>query len=125
MIGWVTFGSLLTLASAFGLTTVYYRRRARRAETKPGLPAALTTATHPGDQSRARSRSGRKYKCRDLMEGAEARFLQPGTQVEVPDYFLGGESEETADSGEFCPEEGVFGDRYDRHGVKIEQNCFI
>ena len=122
MIGWVTFGCLLTLASAFGLTTVYYRRRARRAETK-----TITPATHPGDQSRGRSRSGRKYKCRDL-EGAEARFLQPGPQAELPDYFLGGESEETADSGEFCPEDGtggVFGDRYDRHGVKIEQNCFI
>ena len=115
MIGWVSFGCLVTLASALGLTTVYYRRRARRAETKSGQ-----------SPSQSRARSERKYKGR--VEGAEARFLQPtGSQAgaQLPEYFIGGEGEET---GEFCPEDetgGVFGDRYDRHGVRIEQNCFI
>ena len=37
------------------------------------------------------------------------------------------ESEETGDCDQFCPEDqtgGGCGDRYDRHGVRIEQNCF-
>ena len=44
------------------------------------------------------------------------------------DICVTGESEETGDCDQFCPEDqtgGGCGDRYDRHGVRIEQNCFI
>ena len=94
MIGWITLGSLLTLATAFGLTTFHYRRRARRAESKTESESEAAQSS-PLESVAAKGRS--KKKSRTVLEGVEAeaearRFLKPScsqTRPEFTDYYLG------------------------------------
>ena len=137
MIGWVILGSLLTLVTALGLSTAYYRRRAHRAEHKtPSDPAPLDSVfSHSksvykdagGSERRSdnqkknnKNRNPRKYKYRPASHSrAEENFS------EFPDYMMaaGVGAEPTEEDHQYFPgEDGACGDRYDRHGVKIEEN---
>ena len=142
MIGWVIFGSLLTLVTAFALSTFYYRKRAHRAENKTQSdPAPLDSVfshskcvykdaggsePRPDNQKKNnKNRAGRKYKYRQDSQRPEEKFLKSG---EFPEYFIGAgvvADQSDEDHQYFPSEEGACGDRYDRHGVKIEENNFI
>ena len=131
MIGWVVFGSLLTLVAAFALSTFHYRKRARRAENKTQSdPAPLDSVfSHSkyvyqeaggsdNHNQEEKKRNKRKYKSRDVCEGGDAVFLKAGgSGTDFQEYEDGEEDQQY-----FPSEEGACGDRYDRHGVRIEQN---
>ena len=54
----------------------------------------------------------------------EEKFVK----TEFPEYFMGAGlvADQSDDDHQYFPsEEGACGDRYDRHGVKIEENNFI
>ena len=134
MLGWVIFGSLLTLVTTFSLSTFYYRRRAHRAENKTQSdPAPLDSVfSHSkcvykdagGSEPRSdnqkknsKNRNPRKYKHQPGSQRPEENF---------PEYFLGAGGvvgDQTEEDHQYFPsEEAACGDRYDRHGVKIEEN---
>ena len=144
MIGWVIFGSLLTLVSAFALSTFHYRKRARRAENKTqsgpapldsvfshsscGYQAAGGPERSDNLKKKSKTRTEeRKYKYRPGSRRAEEEnFAKSDGVSDFPQYLIGvgpGVVEQAEEDHQYFPsEEGACGDRYDRHGVKIEEN---
>ena len=140
MIGWVVFGSLLTLVAAFALSTFHYRKRARRAENKTQSdPAPLDSVfshskcvyKEAGGPERSdnlkknsKNRNERKYKYRPPSHRTEEKFSKSELPSELPEYLIEARGADQAeDEHQYFPsEEGACGDRYDRHGVKIEEN---
>ena len=138
MIGWVIFGSLLTLVTAFALSTFHYRKRAHRAENKTQSdPAPLDSVfSHSkcvykdagGSEGRSdnqkknsKNRNPRKYK----HHHHQHHSVSQRPEEKFPEYLLeaGAGGDQTEDDHQYFPsEEGTCGDRYDRHGVKIEEN---
>ena len=92
MIGWITFGSLLTLATALALSTFYYRRRARRAENKSQSDAQIDRAIPVSQNQPSRSRKERKYKSRGRDRGDRGDRGEEELEQEFSQYFIGSQN---------------------------------
>ena len=111
--GWVVLGSSLTLVIALAVTTYHYRGRARKAEKKDSSSNGSRTKSSSSEGSHRLSNPARH----------ERRYKHDGCD-QVGEYFIGDDDRDTLEN-EISSGSTPGCDRYDLHGVKIEQNCFI